>query len=180
MKKIYKRFLALVVIATMAFSSNIMCFAAEIDEISNVAAPDAYVDIIDLDVCGDSLPNDGVVDLVIGADGTVSFVEPRTQNTLLTGSGTNESSTTTWSNDFYTDRAGTLHVQLTITGSCHINVKLKLNGSLITTNWANDNVSNGTANFYSQDTISGGSYVKVTLNSFSGGSNWSLRAWVEY
>lgn len=176
MKKICKRFLALAMIATMAVSSNITCFAAELDESSGVADSDGYVDVIDVDVCSDSLPNGGVVDLVIDKDGTVSFVEPRT--TLLSASGSNESSTTTWSNDFYTDRSGILHVRLTISGSCHINVKLKLNGSWITTNWVNDNVSSGTADYYSKETISGGSYAKVTLNSFSSGSNWSISAWV--
>lgn len=179
MKKFYKRFLALAVIATMAFSSNIMCFAAELDESSDVANFDAYVDVIDCDVSGDFNHNDGVVDVVIDTDGTVSIAEPRTTTTFLYASKENESSTTTWSNDFYTDRTGRLHIILNILGSCHINVKLRLNGSIITTNFVNENVSNQLAHFYSQDTITGGSYVKVTLSSFSGGSSWVLQAFGE-
>lgn len=180
MKKSYKRFLALAMSAMLAVGSSVTCFAAEPDEssVSQVADSDGYVDVVDVDVCGDSLPNGGVVDLVVDKDGTVSFVEPRTV-ILLSGSGSNESSTTVWSNDFNTDRAGILRVRLKITGSCHINVKLKLKGSLLTSNWVNENYSNGTADYYSQDTIPGGSYAKVTLNSFKSGSNWSISAWVD-
>lgn len=69
MNKICKRFLALVVIATMTFSSNSMCFAAGLDESSGT-----YVDVIDCDVCGDFNPNGGVVDVVVNTDGTVSIV----------------------------------------------------------------------------------------------------------
>lgn len=180
MKKICKRFLALAMIVTMAVSSsNIMCFAAELDESSDVVDSAGYVDVIDVDVCGDSIPNDGVVDLLIGTDGTVSLAEPRAATTFLYASNANESSTTTWSNDFYTDRTGRLHIMLNISGSCHINVKVRLNGSIITTNFVNENVSNRLSHFYSQGTIAGGSYVKVTLSSFSGGSNWVLGAYGE-
>lgn len=178
MKKMYKRFLALVVMATLIVCSNVTCFAAELNESSDSMAYDAYVDVIDFDVCEDDISNEGIVELVINEDGTVNRVEPRDQTFLLNASGRDENSTTTWSNEFHTDRTGKLHIVFGVEGSCHINVKLRLDGSIITTNFVNENISNKTAHYYSQDNILDGAHVKVILNSFSAGANWQIRAWV--
>lgn len=174
MKKIYKRFLAIAVAAMMTVGINVTCFAAESDE-----SPVADSDVIEFDVGGDLISNNEITEFVIGADGTVSLVEPRSVDMHINTKQTNVSSSATWSDSFYTSRTGTLHVAIQVTGSCHINVKLKRQGSLLTTNLINTDVSDRTAQWNVNDTVPGGSYVQVTLNSFRGGTDWILLAWVE-
>ncbi len=179
MKKFFNRLLALGISMLMLLGCSVICFAAETNDVSmpDVQSSEDYVDV-DFDICEEWISDNGIVELTIDKEGTVNLVESR-ETELLSASGSNESSSTVWSNDFYTDRSGTLHVWLSVTGSLHINVKVKLKGSVLTTNWVDETLSSGSGEFYSSDTIPGGSYVKVTLSSFKNGTNWSIRAWVD-
>ena len=179
MKKYFNRFLALVMSMLMIFGCSFTCFAAETDDIDklDVSSSEDYL-VVDFDVCEDWVSGSDAVELAINQDGSVSLVGTR-ETDLLSASGSNETSSSRWSDDFYTDRNGTLHVWISVSGSCHINVKLRLKGSIITTDWLDKTLPSGSGEFFSTDTISGGSHVEITLNQFSNGTNWSIRAWVD-
>ncbi len=180
MKKYCSRFLTLVMSMLLMLGCSVTCFAAEPDDVSmpNVPSSEDYFDV-DFDICEDYIPSNGIVELAIDKDGTVSLVEPRATGEIFTASGSDYTSDAKWSNKYGVPITGTLHIWISITGSCHVNVKLKLNGSILTTNWINDTLSNGSGDFYSPDTVTAGSTFTVTLSSFKNGTSWSLHGWVD-
>ena len=74
-------------------------------------------------------------------------------------------------------RTETLHIQLFVKGTCHIRVRIKLKGSLITSDFLNTTLTDAPGTWVSQDPITQKSDVTVTLDSFSTGAAYQLKVW---